>query len=71
MNYLDIRVSKDGGHTFSDWRRVEIGELGDFLYPCITRRWGSGRHMVFQWRVTDDYRADVVAAAIQMEPAGA
>lgn len=70
MNYLDIRVSKDGGHTFSDWRKVEVGELGDFMHPCVTRRWGVARHFVFQWRVTDDYRADVVAASIQTEAAG-
>lgn len=70
MNFLDIRVSKDGGQTFSDWRKIPAGELGDFMQPIVARRWGSARHFVFQTRVTDDYRADVVAASIQLEAAG-
>jgi hypothetical protein len=70
MNYIDIAVSKDGGRVWSDWRKVPMGELGDFLYPVVTRRWGIGQHIVFKWRVTDDVRADVFAASIQTESAG-
>jgi hypothetical protein len=70
MNYIDIAVSRNGGRTWSDWRRVPMGDLGDFMEPVITRRWGIGTHLTFKWRVTDDVRADVFAASIQTESAG-
>lgn len=70
MNYVDIRVSKDGGRTWSDFRKVPMGDLGDFMYPVVTRRWGRARHWVFDIRVTDDCRADLLAASAQLEPAG-
>jgi hypothetical protein len=70
MNYVDLRYTKDGGRTWSDWRKIELGDVGDFVKRVVARRFGSSRQFVFQERVTDDCRADLIAASIQIEPAG-
>lgn len=70
MNTIDVSVSKNGGHTFTDPRQVAAGETGDFVKPLILRRWGISRQMVFKVRVTGDFRANLLAASIQMEPIG-
>lgn len=68
--YTNVRYSKDGGHTWSNWRVIPLGELGDFVKRVPATRFGMSRQFVFQEMVTDDCRADLVAASIQIEPAG-
>lgn len=70
MNYVDICYTKDGGHTWSDYRQIPLGERGDFVKRVVARRFGSARQIVFKERVTDNCRADLIAASIQTEPAG-
>ena len=70
MNHVDLRYSKDWGRTWSDWRQIPLGEVGDYVNRVVARRFGSGRHFVFQERITDDCRGDLVAVSIQTEPAG-
>lgn len=67
MNYIDLRYSKDGGHNWSDWRRLELGDTGDFVKRIETRRIGRGRQFVFEVRVTDPVKADILAASLQIE----
>lgn len=70
MNYVDLRYSKNGARTWSDWRKIPLGEVGDFTRRVVARRFGSARTIVFQERVNDDCRADLIAASIQTEAAG-
>ncbi|MUV13590.1 hypothetical protein [Noviluteimonas gilva] len=70
MNQIEVSVSKNGGHTFSDPRLVAAGETGEFVKRLILRRWGIGHHIVFKIRVTGDFRANLMAAYMQTEPAG-
>lgn len=68
MFYVDIQYSKNGGHTWSKWRKLPMGELGDFCKRVVARRFGSSRQFVFRTRVTDDCRADLISASVQMTP---
>lgn len=64
---VDIRVSKDGGHNWSDWRTLDLGDTGDFVKRVETRRLGRGRQWVFDIRITDPIRADIMAASVMLE----
>lgn len=67
MSSVDVRYSKDGGRNWSDWRKLDMGTTGDFLKRLELRRLGSGRHWLFDIRVTDPVRADLIAASIMPE----
>ncbi len=63
-----IAVSKDGGHTWGDWREQSLGELGSYLHRVRFRRFGLGRDFRLKIRVTSPIRADLMAAYIDAEP---
>lgn len=65
--YMDIRYSTDGGNNWSDWRKMDFGQIGDFTKRVQMRRFGRGQQWVFDVRVTDPVRADIVAASIMPE----
>lgn len=65
---MDIRYSRDAGHNWSDWRKMLLGKTGSFMQRLQMRRFGRGRQWVFEFRVTDDVRADILGAAIMLEP---
>lgn len=67
MSSVDIRYSKDGGANWSDWRKVDLGQTGDFVKRIVIRRLGRGRQWVFAYRITDNVRADCLAASLQIE----
>lgn len=67
MNFVDFRYSKDGGQNWSEWRRLEMGETGDFTKRITTRRLGRGYQWVFDIRITDPVRADILAGSIMLE----
>jgi hypothetical protein len=60
---IDVRYSKDGGRNWSAWRKLPMGTTGDFLKRLELRRLGMGRQWMFDIRVTDPVRADLIAAA--------
>lgn len=59
----DFRYSKDGGHNWSNWRQCSMGSTGDFTKQIEMRRFGQGRQWVFDIRVTDPGKADLMAAS--------
>jgi hypothetical protein len=65
--FVDIRYSKDGGRNWSHWKRRSLGEVGDFMKRVRVNRLGRGRQWVFDIRVTDDCRADLLAASVKVE----
>lgn len=67
MSSIDVRYSKDGGRNWSDWRKLDMGSTGDFTQRLQMRRFGRGRQWVFQIRITDDVRCDILAASIMAE----
>lgn len=64
MSSIDVRYSKDGGANWSDWRKLDMGQTGDFCKRLELRRLGMGRQWVFDIRVTDPVRADLIAGSI-------
>jgi hypothetical protein len=60
--YIELRVSKDGGYTWSDWKPREVGATGDFIKPLIWRRLGNARHFTFDFRSTG--APDILAGQI-------
>lgn len=64
---IDVRYSKDGGRNWSDWRKLDMGSTGDFVKPLRLNRLGMGKQWVFDIRVTDPVRADLMAASVQAE----
>ena len=67
MSSIDVRYSKDGGRNWSDWRKLDAGEAGDFCKRLQLRRLGRGYQWVFDIRVTDAVRADLIAGSILPE----
>lgn len=68
MSSIDIRYSKDGGRNWSDWRKLDMGETGDFVKRIQARRLGRSRQWIFDIRVTDPVRADLIAGSFLPEP---
>lgn len=60
---VDFRYSKDGGHNWSSWRQCSMGNTGDFVKQIEMRRFGQGRQWVFDIRVTDPGKADLMGAS--------
>jgi hypothetical protein len=60
---MDVRYSRDGGRNWSDWRKLSMGATGDFVQRLQMRRFGRGRQWVFDVRITDPVRADIMAAS--------
>jgi hypothetical protein len=61
--HMDVRYSKDGGRNWSDWRLLSMGSTGDFLQHLEARRCGRGREWIFDVRVTDPVRSDLMGAS--------
>lgn len=66
-SFVDIRYSRDGGRNWSNWKQRSLGEAGDFMKRVRLYRLGRGRQWVFDVRVTDPVRADLIAGSIQVE----
>lgn len=60
--FIELRVSKDGGYTWSDWKGRDLGDTGDFIRPLIWRRLGNSRHFTFDFRATG--APDILAGQI-------
>lgn len=67
MTTLDFRYSKDGGRNWSAWRQLDMGEVGDFCKTIPTTRLGQARQWIFDIRVTDPVRADLISMSVQLE----
>lgn len=66
-SYIELRVSKDGGYTWSDWNGRDVGVTGDFSKPLIWRRLGNARHFTFDFRSTG--APDILAGQV-LDPNG-
>ena len=64
-----IAISKDGGHTFGDFREASLGALGQYLNPVRFRRFGLARDFRLKIRVTSPIRADLLTGYVEVEAA--
>lgn len=67
MASIDIRHSKDGGYNWSKWRTIDAGDTGSYLKNLETYGFGIGRQFVFDVRITDRVKSDIIAASIKAE----
>lgn len=67
MSTIQLRYSRDGGRNWSEWRHLDMGEVGDFVKTIAARRLGRGKQWVFDLRVTDPVRADLISMSAQLE----
>lgn len=67
MSTIDFRYSKDGGRNWSAWRQLDMGEVGDFCKSLKMTRFGQGYQWIFDIRVTDPVRADLISMSVQLE----
>lgn len=65
--FVDFRYSKDGGHNWSNWRKISLGTTGDFVKRVEMRQFGRSRQFVLDVRVTDAVRADLLACELMAE----
>lgn len=61
---LLLRYSNDGGKTWEDWISLPLGVIGDYQSRIRATQLGSAKDRVWQVRVTDDVRCDIIAALV-------
>lgn len=65
--YMDVRYSKDGGYTWSDWRVLKIGKTGKFSQGIIATRFGMGDQFMFEFRTTSNAPANILSVDAMLE----
>lgn len=63
-----VRASKDGGHTWTDWRQISAGRVGAYTTRLNFWRWGQGRQWVFEVATSDPVTFYLVNAYLDAEP---
>lgn len=67
-NHCQIAVTKDGGHTYSDWTLHFRGEVGEFEKGrVVRRRIGIARQVTLAVRDTSPVVADLIAVSLDAE----
>ena len=60
--------SKDGGHTWSNWRERSLGAVGEYKKRIRLLNLGQGRSIVLKIRVADPVNRDIYGAIAQVTP---
>jgi hypothetical protein len=68
MRRVMVRVSKDSGRTWGNWKYRNLGEVGEYAKQVRLGPFGSGRQFVVEIRVTDPLRAHLIGASVILEP---
>lgn len=59
---LMMRLSKDGGRTWTDWFTASMGEVGEYQTKCSFRRLGVAEQMTFQIRISDPVKRAITGS---------
>jgi hypothetical protein len=65
---IELRVSRDGGHTWSEPVEMHAGQIGAYSQRVIARRLGHARDAVFEVTVSDPVAWSLVQAWLDLEP---
>ena len=68
---IKLRYSDDGGRNWSNWREVELGEVGDYTRRLRFRRLGAARQRVWEIEYAPPMKVALLGAVVQAEPADA
>jgi len=63
-----LRLSRDGGHTWSEPVLMGAGRMGEYTKRAIARRLGHARDTVFEVTVSDPVAWSLVGAWLDLEP---
>lgn len=63
---VDVAYSKDGGRTFSNFRQVAIGKIGEYARRARLFRFGQFKGSAMLWiRVSDPVNRDLLGASVR------
>lgn len=65
-----LRMSRDGGFTFGNYRTMKIGKVGKYRHRAIKRRLGYARDCVFEVLVTDPVFRVIVSSELKSAAGG-
>lgn len=57
-----LRISRDGGHTFSPEKSATLGKIGEYTARCQYNRLGRARDAVFEWSTTEPIKIVITGA---------
>ena len=60
-----LKVSKDGGRTWSDWFSKSFGAVGKYAQNVVFRRLGIAQQMTFRVRVSDPVKVILIGAYLK------
>lgn len=61
-----LRISKDGGHTWSSEMWRQLGAIGEYEKRCIWRNLGSGHKLTAELTVSDPVKAVLIAGFVNV-----
>lgn len=61
---LMLQYSNDGGMTWSGWRGLSLGQIGEYRTRVRATQLGASRDRVWRIRVTDDVRCEPISMLI-------
>jgi hypothetical protein len=62
-----MRVSRDGGHTWSNERTAGLGRLGEYTQRVFWNQLGRARDMVFEVRISDPVAVAILGAELSLD----
>jgi hypothetical protein len=60
-----LRISRDGGHTFSAEKYATMGKIGDYTARCDYNRLGRGKDTVFEWSTSEPVKVVITGALLR------
>jgi hypothetical protein len=68
---IQLCYSDDSGRTWSNWRELGLGEVGEYQKRLRARRLGATRNRVWRIRTSAPVTVNVLGAVGYAEPADA
>ena len=65
-----IRVTKDGGRNWGNWKERDLGQVGEYRKRGIVHRLGQARSLSVAIRVASPIKATILGATAKITPAG-
>ena len=64
---IELRNSRDNARTWSGWRPVSMGKIGEYTVQVRWRRLGRARDWTPEVRITDPVKVALVAAEADIQ----
>ena len=63
-----IRVTKDGGRNWGNWKERDLGRVGEYRKRVIVNRLGQARSLSVAIRVSSPVKVTILGATAQITP---